>query len=707
MSGHYVTSHASIDQKVSMSQNCTEQPNASSFDRSERPLSLTRHYEDRPRSVSHYQIDKPCSIYQQYPARPRAGSLKQSASHAQTCRSRAIFHYQTDRPLFFPDHHIVQPSPMSQGQAAQACSESSELPLPATQDDKDNLNATFDSHETFGSIVKVNVPTSLTRQLEKPVIGEITPLLSSIDVLQSSFTVIRLIPFSSKTKVAYVVVKRSTDGSVFILTKGAPESILKRCSTYSEPIDTKPYNQSTESPARLPESFPHQTWSNTNIVREHGIKMLLTEEFAAKLMGTIGAESARGQKVVAIALNGPLNLTLIEEARLASDQHMVDTATLYNSFNFIGYLSISDLPRVEVKDAIAAIRGAGIVVAMITGDSSSTAVAIARSVGIIDDHKTAAPPQSPLQWLSFEPSPQQSENNGTWLTDSKLSTTGSQQITTSPRNKGEVTLKFKEYSPITIETAREGKLNSDIYFGIDIVGLQSSRLLNVCEKPTQQLKHRCIESSGREIFGTDSASSLSKVGRKNKDANRRGVQKILAIKPMHAVAAERTASQREVEMRLLLEQHELQSEGLTHSDERKEGTDIEECVFIKPPLIFGTNSHISIGSKTNEGAVGSREVNGYETDSSAEYVEDLSTSNFCCVVGETSRGAKSPEKDITLAKVENTAVLVHGADIEALSNEDWDFIFAHTELIFARTTPEHKLQVIAVCILILQRSFLQ
>ena len=33
----------------------------------------------------------------------------------------------------------------------------------------------------------------------------------------------------------------------------------------------------------------------------------------------------------------------------------------------------------------------------------------------------------------------------------------------------------------------------------------------------------------------------------------------------------------------------------------------------------------------------------------------------------------------------------------ALTNLAWDFIFAHDELVFARTTPEQKLQIVRAC----------
>jgi magnesium-transporting ATPase (P-type) len=42
---------------------------------------------------------------------------------------------------------------------------------------------------------------------------------------------------------------------------------------------------------------------------------------------------------------------------------------------------------------------------------------------------------------------------------------------------------------------------------------------------------------------------------------------------------------------------------------------------------------------------------------------------------------------------ENSAVLVEGSDLALITDAGWDFIFAHTEMVFARTTPDQKLQV--------------
>ena len=51
---------------------------------------------------------------------------------------------------------------------------------------------------------------------------------------------------------------------------------------------------------------------------------------------------------------------------------------------FVGLMSMIDPPKPSVPDAISRVRDAGVKVVMVTGDHPNTAVAIAKSVGIVD-----------------------------------------------------------------------------------------------------------------------------------------------------------------------------------------------------------------------------------------------------------------------------------------------------------------------------------
>jgi calcium-translocating P-type ATPase len=80
--------------------------------------------------------------------------------------------------------------------------------------------------------------------------------------------------------------------------------------------------------------------------------------------------SARGLRVLAVA-RGP-----------SSTQRPTDAALIERDLELIGLLGLEDPPRPAAADAVAACRGAGVKIALVTGDHPSTAKAIADEVGI-------------------------------------------------------------------------------------------------------------------------------------------------------------------------------------------------------------------------------------------------------------------------------------------------------------------------------------
>jgi Ca2+-transporting ATPase len=122
-------------------------------------------------------------------------------------------------------------------------------------------------------------------------------------------------------------VSRGPDGDRLVVTKGAAEAVLARC-------------------AAVPPGVP----------------------------GQVSAVAANGSRVVAVATrhsSGPGPLPARDD--------------LEKDLTLAGLVAFADPPRPEAAGAIAAVRGAGIRVVMVTGDHPATAAAVARSVGLGTD----------------------------------------------------------------------------------------------------------------------------------------------------------------------------------------------------------------------------------------------------------------------------------------------------------------------------------
>lgn len=127
------------------------------------------------------------------------------------------------------------------------------------------------------------------------------------------------------------------DGRYRISVKGAPDEVLRHCSTYLE----------------------------------NGEHQLLKEEQKNKWLQKNEELAASGLRVIALALR---------ESESADENP-------YHELTFIGLAGLLDPPRKEVKNALNKCKEAGIHVVMVTGDQPRTAEYIARSVGLAQDGK--------------------------------------------------------------------------------------------------------------------------------------------------------------------------------------------------------------------------------------------------------------------------------------------------------------------------------
>lgn len=158
------------------------------------------------------------------------------------------------------------------------------------------------------------------------------------DILRKSMDRMEEVPFDSDRKL--MSTKYSLHGVPTILTKGAVDVLLDRCTSVRYTDGIRPMTESEKEKIRR----------QNRIFSENGLRVL---SFAYK-------ES-----------DEPLS---------------VDTE--YN-FIFLGLISMVDPPRPESVEAVADAKKAGIRPVMITGDHKITAVAIAKRTGIFEDGNIA------------------------------------------------------------------------------------------------------------------------------------------------------------------------------------------------------------------------------------------------------------------------------------------------------------------------------
>ena len=144
-------------------------------------------------------------------------------------------------------------------------------------------------------------------------------------------------PFDSGRKMMSTV---HNDGEIVQYTKGAPDEILKLCTSALVNGEIVPF----------------------------------TEEIRAEILANNKRMADKALRVLAVALR-------------KYDSAPADFApeALENNLVFVGLTGMIDPVRPEVKAAIEECRSAGITPVMITGDHKDTAVAIAMELGIIED----------------------------------------------------------------------------------------------------------------------------------------------------------------------------------------------------------------------------------------------------------------------------------------------------------------------------------
>ena len=151
------------------------------------------------------------------------------------------------------------------------------------------------------------------------------------------------VPFDSGRKMMSTV-HRTENGTLVQFTKGAPDEILKRCTT----------------------------------MLRGGEVVEMTDDLREGILAANKAMADRALRVLAAA-----------NKMLTAEPAVYEPEAVEQELCFIGLVGMIDPVRPEVKPAIDQCRSAGIRPIMITGDHKDTAVAIAKELGIITDASAA------------------------------------------------------------------------------------------------------------------------------------------------------------------------------------------------------------------------------------------------------------------------------------------------------------------------------
>lgn len=162
------------------------------------------------------------------------------------------------------------------------------------------------------------------------------------DKLYSKMKRINEVPFESARKLMTTI--HECNGKYRVITKGAPDALIKRCDRYYKNGQIYNMNQDTL----------------VSISRHNEIM------------------ASDALRVLAVAYYD-----------ISSLPSKVEADTIENNLIFVGLIGMIDPPRAGVKEAVLTCKKAGIKTVMITGDHILTAKAIAKDLGILNTNDLA------------------------------------------------------------------------------------------------------------------------------------------------------------------------------------------------------------------------------------------------------------------------------------------------------------------------------
>jgi P-type Ca2+ transporter type 2A len=180
-------------------------------------------------------------------------------------------------------------------------------------------------------------------------LGELSPAARANavnDYYERSIPRLLTFEFSRDRKMMSVLVRLNGTGALFV--KGAPESVLERC---------------------------------TSVLVQSGDTIPLTSTLRKSIIARTEKYTAKGLRTLAMAY---VNVQDIDSAHYLSESTH-DYARFEQNLTFVSVVGMLDPPRPEVRLAVANCRSAGIRVVCITGDNKGTAESICRQIGIFGE----------------------------------------------------------------------------------------------------------------------------------------------------------------------------------------------------------------------------------------------------------------------------------------------------------------------------------
>lgn len=229
--------------------------------------------------------------------------------------------------------------------------------------------------------------------------------------------------FNRERKSMSVLCKdESTEGNV-LFAKGAPESIVERC---------------------------------TSLMLPDGSVVPLGEEGRNAIRESLIGMAKDALRTLALAVRSDLralNLHDYDGPQHASHEILTDPANFIKvetEMTFVGMVGIIDPPRPECKEAIQECRVAGVNVIMITGDNKLTAEAIAMKLGILS--RNANMKTKSFTGKEFEALPQQEQSNVLKHIMEEKGTEGAVFSRTEPKHKQQIVKILKSLGEISAMT---------------------------------------------------------------------------------------------------------------------------------------------------------------------------------------------------------------------------------------------------------------